>query len=84
VSSSEDFAQVRFIDDRSEALGEDEIVRDDGILLAVGPAIIDGDTVSITSEEVAGGDGAMSWTFEVRRDRDGRWSLGGPPSTIGS
>ncbi len=36
ISASEEFAEVRFIDDRSEAL-DDEGVRNGGIFIALGP-----------------------------------------------
>ena len=84
VSSSEEFAQVRFIDARSEAFGDGDTVRDEGFLLAFGPAAIDGRTASITSDEVDSPDSARSWSFEVRHDGEGRWSLVGAPSTIES
>ncbi len=38
LSSTVDFAEVRFIDDRSEALS-DGVVRDGGILIALGPIV---------------------------------------------
>ena len=84
VSSSAEFAQVRFIDDRSEAFSGGEVVRDEGLLLSLGPAVIDRRTVSINSDEVESPEIATSWTFVVRLDHEGRWALAGPPSAFES
>ena len=39
VSATAAYADVRFIDDRAEAFGDGDTVRDGGLLLAVGPAV---------------------------------------------
>jgi hypothetical protein len=85
VSATEEFAHVRFIDDRSEAFGErGETVRDEGILLAVAPAVIDGRRVSIDCDQIIAPDRVTSWTFELQRDSEQRWSLVVAPTTIDS
>ena len=77
VESAESFADVRFIDDQSEALDADG-VRDGGILLAIGPAVADGSTMVIECDEVSAEDVARSLSFDLRFVA-GEWLLRGEP-----
>jgi len=84
VAEAQERAQVRFIDERSDALGEaGEEVRDGGILLAVGPAAADGDEVTIDAEQFVSVDESSSWVFRLRADEDGAWTIVGAPAEAG-
>lgn len=78
VSATEEFADVRFIDDRSEAL-DDEGVRDDGIFLGLGPAVMERRLLRIDVDEIRSDDAETSWAFELEHDGDQAWVLTSPP-----
>jgi hypothetical protein len=80
VNDSSDETDVQFLDDRSEAFDSDDIVRDGGVLLELGPATIDGRDVAIEGDEVYRADDSTSWQFDLRVDGDGEWSFVEPPS----
>jgi hypothetical protein len=80
VSESSDDVDVQFLDDRSEAFDGDD-VRDDGVLLAVGPADTEGDDVVIEANEEHSVDDVTSWLFALSPDDDD-WSFAEPPSTV--
>jgi hypothetical protein len=82
VESTQSFADVRFIDDRSEALDADG-VRDDGILLALGPAVVDGNSAVIECDEVQSETALISRSFDLRHVGD-EWSLRGDPTILPS
>jgi hypothetical protein len=71
---------VQFLDDRSEAFDDAGDVRDGAVLLAVGPAELDGRDVGIEAEEVRSVDASTSWRFELRADDE--WSFVGPASSV--
>lgn len=77
VSSTADFAEVRFIDDRAEAIENDE-VRDGGILIALGPAVESGRSVTIESAQLTSESDAVGWTFDLVW-RGETWSMRGEP-----
>lgn len=77
VSSTEEFAEVRFIDDRSEAF-DGEVVRDGGIFLALGPAVGSDRSSTIEAVEIESESETASWTFDLVT-RAGVWGLRGDP-----
>lgn len=79
VKSTEDRADVRFVDERAEALDDAGVVRRDGLLVAIGPAVVeDGHTViSIGAGRSKGS--VVQWRFELVDDDDDGWSLAAPP-----
>lgn len=83
ISDTEDHADVRFIDDPGEAYGDDDRVRADGTLLAVGPAVVDRRNTVVDVDEVVVMDTATTWRFVLRED-GGDWSLIEPPSISSS
>lgn len=76
-----DVADVRFVDDRAEALDGEGRPLDGGRLLAVGPAAEDGARVHIQVDEVLEGDRTRSWRFTLR-PRGGEWRIAGSPSSV--
>lgn len=80
ISAADGFAEVRFIDDRSEALDE-EGVRDGGIFIALGPGTQDRDLLIVECDEILAEDDELSWSFTLRY-RDGQWSRIGTPQPI--
>ena len=80
VEASASFADVQFIDDRSEAIGDDG-VRDDGILLALGPAVMDGDGAIVECDEIVTSETMTSWRFELRYVRN-EWLLVHEPTEL--
>ena len=66
VEASASFADVQFIDDRSEAIGDDGAVRDDGILLALGAAVVDGSEAIVECDEILTSEEMTTWRFELR------------------
>ncbi len=75
VSAADGFADVRFIDHRSEALDTDG-VRDGGIFLALGAAVQDNRSVTIDVDEILSETSKISWEF-VFDDTDGSWRIRG-------
>jgi hypothetical protein len=82
VASTESFADVRFIDDRSEALDE-EGVRDDGIALALGPVVTEDSTAVVEADELLDEDTLESRRFDLRLV-EGEWVLQGEPAILPS
>ncbi len=77
VSSTAEFAEVRFIDDRAEAFENDE-VRGGGILIALGPAVESGRSATIESAQFTSESDSVGWTFDLV-SRGATWSLTGEP-----
>ena len=71
VEASAPFADVEFIDDRSEAIGDDGVVRDEGLLLAFGPAVLEAELAIIECDEIITMESMHSWRFELRYVGDG-------------
>jgi hypothetical protein len=82
LNDASDDVDVQFVDDRSEAFDGDGLVRDNGVLLAVGPASVDRRDVVIEADEVLREEVAISWRFELRVDADDEWSFVGSPSIV--
>jgi hypothetical protein len=82
VESTQSFADVRFIDDRSEALDSDG-VRDEGILLALGPVVAEGNSAVIEADELLDDESVTSRRFELRLV-DGEWARRGEPALVPS
>lgn len=80
VAATDGFADVRFIDDRAEAIDGD-VVRDDVILLAIGPAIAEGTTASIACDQISGAEFVLSWTFDLEYSDDA-WRLTSAPTLL--
>jgi hypothetical protein len=78
VSDLEDDVDVRFVDDRAEAFDEGE-VRDEGVLIGLGPAVADGAEVVIDGDETVSMDEVTAWEFRLRRVGDD-WSFTMPPT----
>jgi len=81
VAGADDFAEVRFIDDRLEAF-DDEGVRDDGIFIALGPVIEDGVRFNVECDQIFTEDQSTAWLFTLRF-REGAWQLAGVPAELG-
>ncbi len=82
LSSTVDFAEVRFIDDRSEALS-DGVVRDGGILIALGPIVGAGTEVSIESAHITSESSTIVWAFSLV-SRDAEWRMRNEPEQVDS
>lgn len=78
VAAADEFADVRFIDDRSEAMDGGE-VRDGVILLALGSAITDGTMANVVCDQIVGAEVVLSWTFNLGYGTDG-WTLTSDPT----
>ena len=72
VDKASGFANVKFIDDRAEALATDDgELRWDGILLALGPAVVsDNGEASIDADLVAADSSTESWRLVLRATGD--------------
>lgn len=77
VSGANDFADVRFIDDRSEAMDSDG-VRDNGLFIALGPLVEDGDLFNVECDQVLSEEESTVWFFTLRFRND-TWQLTLPP-----
>jgi hypothetical protein len=80
VEVSQPFADVRFIDDRSEAIDADG-VRDGGVLLGLGPVVVEARTAVIEADEIVDEDTVVSRRFELRLVDD-EWVLPGEPAMV--
>ena len=82
ISATKPFADVRFIDDRAEALDEEGVVREGSIFLALGPSSPRGGATTIECDDIASEDRRRSLVFELRW-RGGEWVLAGEPAVTG-
>ena len=82
LSSTADFAEVRFIDDRGEAFSDGE-VRDGGIFIALGPIVGAGTTVSIESAHITSESSTIVWAFSLV-SRDAEWRMRNEPEQVDS
>jgi len=82
-------AKLRFIDEQDEALVDDDeapdgagppLVRDEGILLRLGPVPERGNRVRVDVDRYVRG-GFESWTLDVASSGDDLWSVETPAST---
>ena len=81
ISATAEFADVRFIDDRSEVF-ENDAVRDDGILVALGPAVESEGSTTVESAEFTSPTDMIGWTFDLAF-RNGTWNLSREPTRVG-
>ena len=79
IEATEPFADLRFIDDRAEALDDEGLVRDGSIFLALGPSTPKGSSTTIECDEISSDASSRPLVFELRWRRD-EWVLAGPPS----
>ncbi len=85
IEHSADYADARFIDTRDEALIVDEegvaAVRDEGILIRIGPVVEEGDTVSLDVDQFVDSETQRSLRFELVAV-DGEWRMRGEPTVV--
>lgn len=85
VDRLEEFATIRFVDDRNEAIDDDEQgepVREDGVLLLLG-RIPDGRSPSFEAARYIDVDAATRFRVTAERSR-GKWKVANLESTAGS
>jgi len=73
VDQVSDVAELRFIDARAEAIvteDDRDMVRDDGILIRLGPVIEDGDRVRLEVDRWIGDERFTTLVFTLRREGD--------------
>jgi hypothetical protein len=84
IDATKDIANVRFLDERSEGLIDEEgvvVVKDEGILIRLGPVVEDDSHVLLDVDIWESEDTFREVRFELRRS--GRtWSVQGPPDEI--
>jgi hypothetical protein len=78
VAATEESADVRFVDDRSEAF-EDGEVREGAMFLALGPVVRTGRRATIESDEIMSPQAQVHWTFELRFGEK-TWTIVGDPN----
>lgn len=76
VASTEAVADVRFVDDRSEAF-KDGGVREGAIFIALGPIVRTGRRASIDCDEILTPRTELHWKFKLRSGE--RWTIVGEP-----
>ena len=84
IEATEDVADVRFLDERAEGLVEVDgtlVVKDDGILIRLGPVIEDDSHVLLDVDIWESEDTFREVRFELRRS-GAVWSVQGPPEEI--
>ncbi|HWM22410.1 MAG TPA: hypothetical protein VNO51_22155 [Ilumatobacteraceae bacterium] len=86
IDLTKDIANVRFLDERSEGLIDEDgtvVVKDEGILIRLGPVVEDDSHVLLDVDIWESEDTFREVRFELRRS--GRtWSVQGPPDEINS
>jgi hypothetical protein len=87
IKSSKDFATVKFIDSRDEALVTNEdgttVVADDGILIRLAPVVEEGDKVRIDVDVHQKDEEFETMQFNLRRVGEG-WVLDQTPAVVPS
>jgi hypothetical protein len=84
VEATQDVADVRFLDERTEGLiveDDDVVVKDEGILIRLGPVVEDDRHVVLDVDIWESVDTFSAVRFELRRSGN-TWSVQGPPNTI--
>jgi hypothetical protein len=85
IKSAKDFATVKFIDSRDEALVTDEdgstVVADDGILIRLAPVVEVGDKVRIDVDVHDGDEQFTTMQFNLHRVGDA-WVIDGAPVEV--
>jgi hypothetical protein len=87
VAGTADVADVVFIDVRDEALTISDtgttVVRNDGVLLRLGPVVEDGERVTLQVDRWTAGDTFTTFLFTLRRVGDS-WELSTEPTPAGT
>lgn len=87
VAATHDVADVRFIDARDEALitAEDgtTVVRDDGMLIRLGPVVEDGERIALEVDRWSVDNTFMTFRFSLRRVGD-QWQVLNDPVRTGT
>jgi hypothetical protein len=85
IDATKDVADVRFLDERSEGLVEDDegnvAVKDEGILIRLGPVLEDDAYVLLDVDVWESVDTFREVRFELRRSGN-TWAVQGPPELI--
>ncbi len=85
IKSAQDFATVKFIDSRDEALVTDEdgktVVADDGILIRLAPVVEEGDKVRIDVDVHDTDEKFKTMQFNLHRVGDA-WVIDGKPVEV--
>jgi hypothetical protein len=85
IDATKDVADVRFLDERSEGLIEDDeghvTVKDEGILIRLGPVIEDDSHVLLDVDIWESVETFREVRFELRRSGN-TWAVQGPPEDI--
>lgn len=82
VEAMDERAEVRFVDERAEAVvdGEDGLpVHDGGVLVGLGAVPPDGDRVEVYVDRYRRADDVVAWDVTVQR-RGESWQLAGEPA----
>ena len=86
IEATKDIANVRFLDERSEGLVENDgvlSVKDEGILVRLGPVVEDDSHVLLDVDIWTSEDTFDEVRFELRRSGT-TWAVQGPPEEINS
>lgn len=81
VANFESRVEIRFVDERSEAVDAEissEPVRDEGLLVGLGTVSSEGDAVELYVDIYRSHDDALAWQMEVSR-RDPAWQVADDP-----
>ena len=84
IEATKDIANVRFLDERSEGLVENDgtfAVKDEGILIRLGPVVEEGAHVLLDVDIWKSVDTFDEVRFELRRSGN-TWAVQGPPEPI--
>lgn len=87
VAATHEFADVRFIDARDEALMAAKdgttVVRDDGMLIRLGPVVEDGERIALEVDRWSDGETFLTFQFSLRRVGD-QWQVLNDPVPTGT
>lgn len=86
IEATKDVANVRFLDERTEGLVDEDgtfVVKDDGILIRLGPVVEDDSHVLLDVDIWKSVDTFDEVRFELRRSGN-TWAVQGPPEPIDS
>jgi S1-C subfamily serine protease len=87
IAATEDVAEVRFIDARDEALSETDdgafVVRDDGLLVRLGPVVEDGERITLELDRWLVDNTFTTFQLTLRRTGED-WEMLNDPITTGT
>jgi hypothetical protein len=87
VAQATDIADVRFIDDRGEALTEADdgqlVVRDEGVLIRLGPVVEDGDRITLQVDRWVHDEVFSTVELQLHRSGD-EWTVEPDPRVTGT